>query len=63
MAGFPDFDTRINAAAQKYRITYLNLIEESGKYKSLDGIHIHKDDTEKISEIICDLILKSESLN
>lgn len=61
--GFPDFDSRINSVANKHHVSYFNLIEKSGEYKSLDGIHIHKDDTEKISEEICDLILKTESLH
>lgn len=59
---FPDFDSLLDSVAQKNNIPYLNLISESGRYETVDGNHIYKDDTEKLSERICTLIKKKKNL-
>lgn len=53
---FPRFDQRIEEIAQHNKIQYINLISESGTFQTVDGNHIYKDDTERLSKHICDLI-------
>jgi hypothetical protein len=53
---FPDFDERIHAVANGQQVSYLNLISESGLYRTVDGNHIHREDVERLSERVCDLI-------
>lgn len=53
---FPNFDNRIDAIAAKNKVRYINMIDESGLYQTVDGNHIYKEDTKRLSKRICELI-------
>ena len=53
---FPNFDKKIETIAAKNKVRYINLIDESGLYQTVDGNHIYKEDTERLSKRICQLI-------
>lgn len=56
MSAFPNFDARIEAVATACNVPYINLISESGTYRTVDGNHIYKTETERLSKRICDAI-------
>jgi len=54
---FPDFDNRMKSISQKYNIPYINFFEESGEFLTTDTHHLWKEESERITNRICDSIL------
>lgn len=54
---FPDFDNTIKSIAKKHNIKYINYINESGKFLTTDTHHLWREESERISNQICDSIL------
>lgn len=54
---FPEFENIIQQLAGKYNIKYINFINSSGEYLTTDTHHLWKEESELISQQICDSIL------
>jgi len=52
----PDFDKKVEEASIKYNIQYINFINESGNFLTIDGNHLYKSEGYKISQKIALLI-------
>lgn len=55
---FPDFDYKIVELTKKYNIKYINFFKESGQYKTIDTHHLWREESERISNQICDSIIE-----
>lgn len=53
----PDFNIKIKEVTNKLNLPYLNLINESGKYQTTDGNHLHRESGKKVTKEIADFIL------
>ena len=58
---FPDFDNKMRVFADKYNIKYIDFINESGNYLTIDTHHLWKEESEKITYRICDSILANRN--
>lgn len=60
---FPKFDNRIQAIADKFNIKYINYIDESGNFQTIDTHHLWREESQRISNQICDSILEYRKIN
>ena len=57
----PDFDKMIQLYLNSVNVSYINLIEECGKYRTIDGNHLYKLDGAKVSGYIAEQIKKASN--
>jgi len=55
---FPDFDSFIELIATRNNVPYFNFINESGNFQTIDTHHLYKEESERFTRILCDLILE-----
>ena len=60
---FPEFDYKIIEFSEKCNIKYINFFEDSGEYKTIDTHHLWREESERISNQICDSILEYRKSN
>lgn len=56
----PDFDQKAGELTKQYNLNYINMIQESGKYQTTDGNHLHKESGKIVTENICKIIQESK---
>jgi hypothetical protein len=60
---FPDFDDKIKSVAKKNNCNYFNYINDCKNYITTDGSHLHSESAQKLTEQICDSLLKYQKKN
>ncbi|MCB2220086.1 MAG: hypothetical protein KQI35_06795 [Bacteroidetes bacterium] len=54
---FPEFSERIQTIASKNGVRYLDFLELSGQFQTVDTHHLYKKDAEVFTNIVCDSIV------
>lgn len=53
---WPTFETDMNVIAKKKAVDYISFANALGRYRTIDGQHIYKQDGEKFTKDLCDSI-------
>ncbi len=55
---FPEFDEEINTLTDEKNVKYMNFLNLSGSFQTVDTHHLYKADAEKFTGILCDSIAR-----